>query len=87
MKISVWDTYVSRDDGAMMHFDILVPSNMEDYEKIQQFAEEYLGSKSFSTHDFSTAKCNFCHQEIANSEVEHHILDKGYSIIEMENCD
>ncbi len=26
MEVSVWDTYVPRGDGKVMHFDILVPS-------------------------------------------------------------
>ncbi|HCM77184.1 MAG TPA: DUF2024 domain-containing protein, partial [Cytophagales bacterium] len=25
MKVAVWDTYVMREDGHPMHFDILVP--------------------------------------------------------------
>ena len=34
MKISVWDTYVAREDGKSMHSDILVPSTMEDKDGI-----------------------------------------------------
>ena len=29
MKISVWDTYVAREDGKTMHFDILVSHNLK----------------------------------------------------------
>ena len=33
MKVSVWDTYVKREEGKLMHFDILVPDALND-EKI-----------------------------------------------------
>ena len=29
MKVSVWDTYVEREDGKIMHFDILVSSELK----------------------------------------------------------
>jgi hypothetical protein len=30
MKVSVYDTYVTRKDGKVMHFDILVPDPLGD---------------------------------------------------------
>lgn len=29
MEVSVWDTYVKREDGKAMSFDILVPSDLK----------------------------------------------------------
>ena len=47
MAIAVWDTYVKRNDGLIMHFDILVPSDMTDEKKIFAFGQNYLRSKPF----------------------------------------
>ena len=33
MEVAVWDTYVTRKDGKVMHFDIIVPADLTD-EKI-----------------------------------------------------
>ena len=30
MKIAVWDTYVTKNDGQIMHFDILAPDDIKD---------------------------------------------------------
>ena len=34
MKVSVWDTYVKREDGKLMHFDILVSDTLNDEKAI-----------------------------------------------------
>jgi len=28
MKVAVWDTYVTKKDGSVMHFDIIVPEEI-----------------------------------------------------------
>ncbi|MCG2418373.1 DUF2024 family protein [Aequorivita sp. F47161] len=86
MKIAVWDTYVERPNGERMHFDILVPSDLEDKDQVYAFGEQYLESKPFKTGALDSKKCNFCHFENATAEVETAILQKGYYILEMENC-
>ena len=30
MEVAVWDTYVKKKDGTVMHFDILAPSHQRD---------------------------------------------------------
>lgn len=30
MKVAVWYTYVTKKDGTVMHFDIIVPENVTD---------------------------------------------------------
>ena len=45
MKVAVWDTYVIRKDGAVMHFDILAPEDIKDENTIHSFGKEYLQSK------------------------------------------
>jgi hypothetical protein len=87
MKVAVWDTYVKRQDGIIMHFDILVPDKMVDVTKIFNYGKEYLASKPFKSGELSTKECNFCHIEQATQQVVDGIQKKDYYIIEMENCD
>ena len=86
MKVSVWDTYVKRDDGKIMHFDILVPSHVTDESVIFNFGHLYLKRKSFKTNDLTTQACQFCHIEQATAQIIKDINQNGFSIIEMENC-
>ncbi len=86
MKVSVWDTYVKRGDGKTMHFDILVPDDFKDEKQIFDFGASYLSEKSFNTGALTAKECSFCHIEVAPEQVVHDIAEKGYSIIEMENC-
>lgn len=87
MKVSVWDTYVKRDDGKIMHFDILVPNEVNDEQTILNYGTSYLNSKAFKTESISSNICNFCHIEQATNAVINDINNEGFSIIEMENCD
>lgn len=86
MEISVWDTYVPREDGKVMHFDILVPSSMADTDIIFGYGLEYLQSKHFRTGKLSSKECRFCHMQSAPQNVIESIEAEGYHIIEMENC-
>ena len=86
MYISVWDTYVQRQDGKVMHFDILVPQDLKDTSEIFAFGKDYLKSKPFATRELTSKECQFCHIEKASEEVEVSINSKGYFIIEMQNC-
>ena len=86
MQISVWDTYVKRQDGNVMHFDILVPSDFKDEGAIFSYGRDYLSTKTFETGELSSRECKFCHIEQATQKVVADITDRGYSIVEMENC-
>lgn len=85
MKISVWDTYVKREDGKIMHFDILVPSDVTDEQTIFSFGMDYLKTKPFQTNQLSANECHLCHIEQATEEMITEIEKNGYSIIEIEN--
>lgn len=87
MKISVWDTYVQREDGRRMYFDILVPCELKDERMIFDFGKDYLKSKSIEKRDLTTNECRFCHVERASEEMVEKIREQAYTIIEMENCD
>jgi nitrate/TMAO reductase-like tetraheme cytochrome c subunit len=86
MKIAVWDTYVTRKDGKVMHFDILVDENLKDENQIFEYGKTYLKSVMQEGQNLTSKECNFCHIDKAPDEVEQQILNSGFSIIEMENC-
>ena len=86
MKVSVWDTYVKRENGKVMHFDILVPSELTEEETIFRFGKQYLKTKPFHTSQLSAKECRFCHIEHATEQIIESIENVGFHIIEMENC-
>lgn len=85
MKASVFDTYVERKDGGVMHFDIVVPTDTPD-ETVLGFGREYLSAKGQAGQRITTQECTFCHIEDATPAVAADIRAKGYSIIEMQGC-
>ena len=86
MEIAVWDTYVTRKDGKIMHFDILVDKTEKDENRIFEFGKEYLKSIMQEGQKLSSKECNFCHIDKAAENIENQVLKNGYAIIEMENC-
>ena len=86
MKIAVWDTYVTRKDGRVMHFDILVDDSVTSPDVIFEYGKQYLQSKDEESQVLSAEECQFCHIEAAPEEVQKQIEAFGFSIIEMENC-
>lgn len=86
MKIAVWDTYVHKKDGKIMHFDILAPEEVKDPNVIYNFGHEYLQSKDQEGQPLTAKECSFCHVEAIRAQWEDSIQKKGYYIVEMENC-
>ncbi len=86
MKVAVWDTYVKREDGNLMHFDILVPDHVTTKQVIFDFGKDYLKTKSFRTGQLTSNECRLCHIEQATEAIISSIQKQGYFIIEMENC-
>ncbi|HRK52822.1 MAG TPA: DUF2024 family protein [Cyclobacteriaceae bacterium] len=87
MKVAVWDTYVTRDNGEQMHFDILVPSELKDENVIYNYGKAFLKIKPFKVGELTSKECRFCHIEQATPDVVAQIEKVGYAIVEMENCD
>lgn len=85
MKVAVWDTYVTRKDGKIMHFDILV-EDTENADKVFEYGREYLKTVLQEGQPLTSSECNFCHISVAPAEVENQIRTNGFSILEMENC-
>jgi hypothetical protein len=86
MKVAVWDTYVTKKDGSVMHFDIIAPEEIKDTTIIYGYGREYLISKRQEGQPLTSKQCRFCHIETVRPEWEAEIKQKGYFIIEMENC-
>ncbi|MFY7669476.1 DUF2024 family protein [Tenacibaculum sp. MEBiC06402] len=86
MEVAVWDTYVKREDGNIMHFDILVPDNVTNEQTVFNFGKAYLKTKPFQTGQLSAKECKLCHIEQATADIISSIEKNGFSIIEMENC-
>lgn len=85
MKVAVYDTYVPKQNGKIMHFDILVAENTS-IEDVYKYGKDYLNQKSITDFKLTTNECRFCHIEKAPLEIENAIRKKGFYIIEMENC-
>ncbi len=86
MQIAVWDTYVTKKDGSVMHFNIIAPREITETEVIYGYGKDYLKGKGMENPDLTSKECSFCHTEAVLPEWEAEIRKKGYTIIEMENC-
>lgn len=86
MKVSVWDTYVTKKDGSVMHFDILAPEEIKDTTVIYNYGRQYLKTKEQDGQLLSSKECRFCHVERMKPNWEDAINKNGFFIIEMENC-
>jgi len=86
MKIAVWDTYVTKKDGSVMHFDILAPEEIKDTSVIYGYGKAYLKTKGQGGQPLTSKECRFCHVESLRAQWEADIKKQGYFIIEMENC-
>lgn len=87
MKVAVWDTYIKRKDGRIMHFDIIVPIETTDSTQIYEYGRTYLHNKGEGGQEINSSECNFCHIESMKPHFEESIKAFGYFILEMENCD
>ncbi len=85
-KINVWDTYVTKKDGSIMHFDIIVPTEITDTSIIYQYGKSYLKTKDQDGQALTSKQCRLCHIEALKPKWEEEINTNGYLIIEMEGC-
>lgn len=81
MEISVYDTVFKKEDGSMLKFDILVPSNVTNLQKIYEYGNTFLkAEKIIATNLISADECVFCHVEVATKNIEEDIKQNGFSI-------
>ena len=85
MKVAVWDTYVTKKNRSVMHFDIIVPENTDE-QLVFRYGRSYLNAKGEDGQALTTAECRFCHIEQVKSSWQAEIEKNGYYIYEMENC-
>lgn len=86
MKVTVWDTYVTKKDGTIMHFDIIAPEEKKDPIDIHNYGKEFLKSRGQEGQPLTSNECKRCHVEEIQPKWESEINEKGYYIVEMENC-
>ncbi|HQU99958.1 MAG: DUF2024 family protein [Bacteroidia bacterium] len=86
MQVAVWDTYVTKKDGSVMHFDIIAPVEIKDTLVIYNYGKAYLKLKKQEGQPLTSKQCRFCHIETIKPAWETDIKQKGYYIYEMENC-
>lgn len=86
MKVAVWDTYVTKKNGTVMHFDIIAPETMKDTSVIYSYGRAYLKTKGQEGQPLNSKECRFCHIESIKPQWEASIKTNGYYIYEMENC-
>lgn len=87
MKVAIWDTYVQKKDGSTMHFDIVVPHFVTDELVILDKGKLYLDQKGQQGQPLTSKECKYCHMGIATDIMKLAISEKGYYILELENCD
>lgn len=81
MEISVYDTVFKKEDGVLIKFDILVPSDFTDLDKIYEYGTNFLRDENVdATNLISADECTFCHIEVATEAIQKDINKKGYSI-------
>lgn len=85
MNCDVFDTYVTKTDGQLMHFDIIVPSGTDTL-TVLGFGQQYLAQVGAQSSQVTTDQCRFCHVEQATPEMASAIDQQGYYILPMEGC-
>jgi len=85
MECAVYDTYVTKKDGRIMHFDVIVDASTP-HEKAIEFGQEFLQKVDQGGQKMTQEECQFCHIQEAPPMVEKSIKDNGYYIQKMEGC-
>ena len=83
--VAVWDTYAHKTDGSVMHFDIIVPVDLKDEDKIYEFGRHYLKAKGYPEATINAERCQFCHIEETSEEITKTISKQGFYILEMDD--
>ena len=86
-RVNVWDTYVTKKDGGIMHFDIIAPVEIKDINTIFNYGKTYLKTKGQEEQPLTSKQCRLCHIQTLKPVWEKEINEIGYFIIEMEGCD
>ena len=85
MQCAVYDTYVTKKDTRVMHFDIIVRADTPE-EKAIEYGKKYLESVGEGDQRMTQEECQFCHIQEAPPVVAKDIETSGYYIQKMEGC-
>jgi hypothetical protein len=85
MQCAVYDTYVRKKDGDVMHFDVIVEAKTP-LERAIEYGKKYLESVGEGEQHMTQEECQFCHIQQAPPSVETDIQSSGYYIQKMEGC-
>ena len=85
MQCAVYDTYVTKKDNRVMHFDVIVQADTPQ-EKAIEYGKKYLESVGEGDQRMTQEECQFCHIQEAPEKIEKEIAAKGYYIQQMEGC-
>lgn len=84
MKAAVWDSYIKKANGNVLHFDVVVHDSRSESTLVYKYADEYLKSKGIDEAEINIKNCQFCHIETLTEKMKFDIELKGYHIIEMD---
>lgn len=73
-----------KDNGNVLHFDVVVPESKSQMKIVFNYAKEYQKSKGISGVEIETNNCQFCHIETITDTMKSDIKLQGYHIIEMD---
>ncbi|MCJ7637555.1 MAG: DUF2024 family protein [Nitrososphaeraceae archaeon] len=85
MQCAVYDTYVTKKDGKIMHFDVIVEASTPQ-EKAIEYGKEFLEQVGQGDRTMTQEECQFCHVQEAPPIVTKDIENRGYFIQKMEGC-
>lgn len=85
MEVAMFDTYVKKIEGGIMHFDVIVPTGTEP-RQVYLYGQEYLKRKGQEGQELSAKECKFSHIEQLAEYMELDIHENGFYILEMQGC-
>ena len=85
MECAVYDTYVTKKDGKIMHFDVIVEASTPQ-EKAIEYGKEFLEQVGQGDQTMTQEECQFCNVQEAHPVVAKDIENRGYFIQKMEGC-
>ena len=84
MNVAIWDTYIKRANGSVIHIDIVVPEEVKSEATIYSYGQVYLSSIA-EEGEIDSDYCQYCHVEEPTTQMVNDINNKGFSIIRLED--
>ncbi len=84
MKIDVYDTYATYNNGEVLHFDVLLPQGSTAHQA-EIYAQQWLQTLNKEGHQAQISSSRFCHSEPASPEVHSSVATNGFAILQLPN--